>query len=234
MHPQTDIVIPVHGKRELLEKLVEGIFQHSQNFRLILVDDYSDVETTAFMMSVLLRQTYALYIRTASQNWFTRASNLGLRMVRTNRCILLNSDCVVDVNWLQELYDVWAEAEASGLKVGMVGSVLSEPEQRRWADFREPGYVTGHCLLLNMSLISEVANRRGTPGWYLDETRHDMLHINSDRFMSYDLNRMGYATIAAFKSAVGHYGGQSWGYNLGRLAQVKLGDPLKGEIITAG
>jgi len=229
-HPQTDIVIPVHGRRDLLEPLVEGIFKHTQNFRLILVDDMSDVETTAYMLGILQRQSIALYVRTGQQKWFTRASNLGLRLVRTQKTVLLNSDCVVDVGWLQELYDVWDDGIAKGLRVGLVGSVLSGEELRRWAEYNEPGYVTGHCILLDMAIISEVANRRGTPGWYLDETRHDMLHINSDRFLSYDINRMGYATIAAFKSAVGHYGGQSWGYNLGRLASVKIGDAEKGEI----
>lgn len=231
-HPQTDIVIPVHGRKDLIEKLLETLFMHTQDFRLILVDDFSDAETTAFMLEALKRQAFALYVRTSQQKWFTRASNIGLRLVRTSRVVLLNSDCIVDANWLQELYDVWDDASAQSLNVGMVGSVLSGEEPRRWAQYSEPGYVTGHCLLLDMALLSEIANKRGTPGWYLDETRHDMLHINSDRFLSYDLNRMGYATVAAFKSAVGHFGGQSWGYQLGRLGSIKIGDPLKGEIFS--
>lgn len=231
MNPQTDVVLPVHGKRELVEKLIDGLFLHTQNFRLILVDDFSDVETTAFLMSVLQRQREALYVRTAHQVWFTRASNLGLRLVRTVRAVLLNSDCVVDQGWLEELYDVWQDATDKGLRVGMVGSVLSGEEQRRWVEYRDPGYVTGHALLLDMGLISELSQSRGTPGWYFDETRQDTIHINSDRFLSYDLNRMGYATVASFKSAVGHYGGQSWGYNLGRLSQLSVGDPLKGNVL---
>jgi glycosyltransferase involved in cell wall biosynthesis len=231
MHPQSDIVLPVHGRKDLVEKLIETLFAHTENFRLILVDDFSDEETTAYLLGILHFQPQALYVRTGKQSWFTRASNTGLRLVRTSMAVLLNSDCVVDCGWLDELYNVWAEAAASGLNVGMVGSVLSGEEQRRWAEYKEPGYVTGHCLLLSMDLISQIAVKRGTPGWYLDETRQDMIHINSDRFLSYDLNRMGYATVAAFKSAVGHYGGQSWGYNLGRLAQLQVGDPLKGEVI---
>jgi len=76
-----------------------------------------------------------------------------------------------------------------------------------------------------------MAERRGNPGWYLDEVHREAAHINSDRFLSYELNRVGYATVASFKSAVGHHGGKSWDYNLGRVSQIQLGDPERGEVI---
>lgn len=232
MTPQTDIIIPVHGALDFTKLCIESVFEYTTDFRLILVDDFSDSETTTYLLSVLHRQATALYLRTSQQKWFTRASNLGLRLVRTQRCVLLNSDCVVDNAWLSELYGVWEEAEREsiGRKVGMVGAHLSDEEKRRFAFYLEPGYVTGHCLLLSMGVLAEMAERRGNPGWYLDETRQDALHINSDRYLSYEMNRAGYATVAAFKAAVGHHGGKSWGYNLARISQVRLGNPEKGEI----
>lgn len=234
MAPQTDIIIPVHNALEYTQPCIDTIFKHTKNFRLILVDDFSNVETTAYLMSVLQRQPEALYIRTAQQKWFTRASNLGLRLVRTQRCILLNSDCVVDNGWLDEMYAVWDEAAAiiTAKRIGIVGSHLSAEEPRRWSEYAEPGYVTGHCLLLSIPIVSEISERRGNPGWYLDEVHQDAAHINSDRYLSYELNRAGYATVASFKAAVGHHGGKSWGYNLGAAAQIRLGDPEKGEILS--
>lgn len=232
MAPQTDLIVPVHDAIEYVMDCIESVFKHTKDFRLILVDDFSNEETTAYLMGILQRQPTALYIRTGQQKWFTRASNIGLRMVRTQRCVLLNSDCVVDEGWLDELYDVWADAESKviGRKIGLVGSHLSAEEPRRWAESFEPGYVTGHCLLLSIPLLAEIAERRGNSGWYFDEVHREALHINSDRFLSYELNRVGYATVASFKAAVGHHGGKSWNYNLGRAAQVQLGDPLKGEV----
>jgi len=232
MHPQTDLVLPVHDALDYTTKCIDSLFEHTENFRLILVDDSSGRETTDFLLHVLSRIHTALYIRTAQQKWFTRASNLGLRLVRTERCVLLNSDCVVDKGWLEELYAVWDDAHTkmSGRKIGLVGSVLSVEEQRRWAEQIEPGYVTGHCLLLSIPVLSEVASRRGQEGWYLDEVHQNAAHINSDRFLCYELNKLGYATIASFKSAVGHHGGKSWGYNLNRVFGLRIGDPLKGEV----
>lgn len=231
-HPQTDIIIPVHNALSYTEACIDSIFTKTNRFRLIIVDDFSNVETTAYLMSVLQRQPEALYIRTAQQKWFTRASNIGLRLVRTQRCILLNSDCVVDDGWLETLYAVWSEAEQAGKRVGMVGSHQSAEEPRTWAEYVEPGYVTGHCLLLSIPILSEMADRRGNPGWYLDEVHCDAAHINSDRYLSYEMNRAGYATVASFKAAIGHHGGKSWGHDLSMVRRIRLGDAERGEIFS--
>ena len=234
MTPQTDIIIPVHDALEFVGPCIESVFRHTTNFRLILVDDYSKPETTAFLMGVLARQETALYVRTGQQKWFTRSSNIGLRLARTQKCILLNSDCVVDSGWLEELYSVWDEASqvVAPKPLGLVGGHLSAEETRRWAEYLEPGYVTGHCLLLSIPNLAVVAERRGNPGWYLDEMHREAIHINSDRFLSYELNRGGYATVASFKAAIGHHGGKSWGYDLSRVNQIQMGNAEKGEVFS--
>lgn len=232
MAPQTDIIVPIHDALEYTKACIDSLFAHTKNFRLILVDDFSQPETTAYLMGLLQKDPTMLYVRTAQQKWWTRASNIGLRLVRTQRCMLLNSDCVVDEGWLDELYDVWADAEAKmpGRRIGLVGSHLSAEEQRRWFEAVEPGYVTGHCLLLSMPILAEMADRRGTPGWYFNELDVQQIHIASDRILCWDMNRVGYATITSLKSAVGHHGGRSWGHQLSRLSSLRIGDPLKGEI----
>lgn len=232
-HPQTDVVVPVRDALEYTQNCFETLFAHTKDFRLIVVDDDSKVETTAYLMGLLLRQPTALYIRTGQQKWFTRASNLGLRMVRTPRAILLNSDCVVDEGWLEELYGVWEEASATpGVgRVGLVGSTLSAEEPRRWARIQHPGYVTGHCWLVSMEALSDISSRRGQPGWYLNEVLREAIHISSDRIGCWELNQAGWITIASMKAAVGHHGGKSWGYNLGRIASLRIGNPEVGEVI---
>lgn len=230
-NPQTDIVLPVHDAMEYTTVCLDSLFAHTENFRLILVDDYSTVEMSAYLMSILQRQPTALYIRTAQQKWFTRASNIGLRMVRTPRAVLLNSDCILDKGWLEELYGVWEEVEAMGARIGLVGSVFSGEEKRRWLQMAEPGYVTGHAVLFSMEALWQISEKRGQAGWFLDEVHQDAIHINSDKYASWEMNRMGMATIASFKSAVGHHGGKSWNYNLGRVYSLRIGDPLKGEVL---
>lgn len=226
MTPFTDIVIPIHGTREfpveaLLENCISTVVAHTTDFRFIFVDDCSDVECSTVVDKIAKRYSSSLLIRTHVQNWFTKAVNKGLRMVRTPRAIVLNCDTVVDDGWLQEMYDVWQEAETqTGKPVGLVGSNLNPDVVLRWRYTIPPHYVTGHCWLLSMDVIAAASNQRGMPGWYLDETNPANAHIRSDVELSHRLNGMGYLTIESFKSAVGHLGGKSWGHQLSRLSVI--------------
>lgn len=219
MTPETDIVICVRGTRRYpieqdFERCVDSLVKTTSNFRLILVDDDSDEIASAVVGRVSEWFDNSILVKTRFQRWFTRAYNLGLRLVRTPRAVILNADTILGEGWLDELYAVWADAEAAGHRVGLVGSALSDAELRRWIGTREPGYVTAHCSLLSMQAITEASAQRGQPGIYLDETRQDAIHIRSDVFICYELNRLGYVTIQSHKSRVGHAGGKSWGHDL--------------------
>ena len=218
-HPFTDVVIPVHNALSDLKECLVTVQQYTVDCRLILVDDCSEWNTTEFLYDFGKKNPSCIIMRTNRQRWFTRASNLGLKIVRTERSVLLNSDCVVDSGWLEELFDVWAEFQQQNpqRKIGLVGSVLSAEEPRRYAEIIYPGFVTGHCLLLSIPALFEISAARGMPGWYLNEVNVHAAHIHSDRDCSWELQKLGYATIASFKSAVGHKFGRSWHCDLGAI-----------------
>lgn len=222
-HPNTDIILTVHDALDYVRACVELLYQHTKNFRLIIVDDVSGVETRewAYGPECLGRNPSNLYIRTNKQRWFTRASNLGLRMVRTPWAIVLNSDTQLNDGWLDELYACKALAEEQGLKVGVVGHVGFDAG-KRWEATSHPNYVTAHCWLVNMEAMVAMAHARGHDGWYLNEVDQQQIHINSDRIGCHDLNRLGYSTIASYQASIGHHGGKSWGYNLGRVMNLNL------------
>lgn len=227
MTPPTDIVISVHGTRRYpiekdFENCVNSIDKHTSHHRFIFVDDSSDRDGAAVVDAVASRYPSCVLVRTHKQRWFTRAYNLGLRLVRTPWVVAMNADCVVDAGWLEELYAVRDDVAAQCGRVGLVGSVMSAEEQRRWGLSINQDYVTGHCWLLSMEAISDVSVRRGTPGIYLDETRQDSIHIRSDVTLCWDLNRAGWATVKSFKAPVGHIGGRSWGFNLAEIGAVTL------------
>ena len=213
MAPHTDIVIPVHGSREfpveeVFQTCVATVVQHTVSYRFIFVDDCSDLQCSAVVDQVANRYPNSVLIRTHTQNWFTKAVNKGLRLVRTPRAVVLNCDTVVDVGWLDEMYDVWDEVERQTLKpVGLVGSVLNPDVVMRWRYTVPPHFVTGHCWLLSMDVIARAAAERGMPGWYLDETNPANAHIRSDIEICHRLNGIGFLTVETFKSAVGHIGG---------------------------
>lgn len=224
MTPFTDIVICVRATREFpvekeFQDCVASLVENTNNFRLILVDDNSDREGASVVDRIAAGHPTSIVIRTHRQNWFSKAHNKGLRLVRTPRAVTLNCDTILDKGWLDELYDVWEDAKPLG-PIGLVGSVMSDEEPRRWAKTWNPGYVTGHCWLLSMEAIAQVSASRGMPGWYLDETKVENAHIRSDVELCWRLNGLGFQTIQSFKSRVGHLGGRSWGHNLSLLSGI--------------
>jgi GT2 family glycosyltransferase len=235
MPPATDIILPVHNALEYTKHCVETILAHTPALnRIILVDDVSDGETRDYLLWLLDHNKSWLYMRTGSQRWWTRAVNLGLRQARTERTVVINSDCEVNDGWMEELYDVWDEAAGQGLRVGLVGSQMAMGEARRWVSTKEPNYVTGHCLLFNIHVLQQASDDRGCSGWYLPErpgVDDRCAHIFSDNEICYQLNRMGYATITSFKAPVGHHGGRSWGHDLSKVYGLRGSSILTGEII---
>lgn len=221
-HAFTDIVIPVHDALSYLQHCIDTVCQHTSNFRIIFVDDFSDQATKDYLQSAIRDHKDWLLVQTGKQKWFTRASNLGLRLARTDKTVLLNSDTEVNAGWLQELHDVWVDVEAQrpGIRIGLVGSIVCDMNSpHRWIEshVRNQGYISGHCYLMNLLVLQELAQRRGTPGWYFNELDPQQIHIASDRIMCWDLNNAGFATIGCYHSAVGHHGGKSWGHNLGAI-----------------
>jgi glycosyltransferase involved in cell wall biosynthesis len=229
----TDVVMGVHATRlhpseGYFDRCIDSLMAHTRNYRLIVVDDASDEQGRRSIESTLSKcPNSTLLIRTHKQRWFTRAYNLGMRMCRSEWSVICNSDLEFGDGWLEELFDVRDDAaRQTGTKVGLVGSVLSIEETRRWAEstIQTRDYVTGHCVLVSIPALFEASNSRGMPGWYLDEIRQDAIHIRSDVYICWDLNNLGWKTIKSFKSAVGHVdgGGKSWGHDIGRVGRLTL------------
>lgn len=231
-HPFTDIVLPVHNATDYVKNCVRMLYEKTSDFRLIIVDDFSDIATREYLYGpeCLGRSSANIYVRTNSQRWFTRAVNIGLKNVRTERAIVLNSDCELGDSWLEQLYEVWDEA-AGQHNVGLVGSNnMNDPNRPKWETLREPNYVTGHCWLVSMAALKQAAQTRGTPDLYLNELEAKCIHIFSDNEICYLLNRIGLVTVVSYQSNVGHHGGKSWGHNLSLTWGLKITNSITGEV----
>ena len=224
--PNTDIVIPfrstgMFNTEQYLEECIRTLVERTHNFRLIFVDDNSDDLGRVRLHNIAARFPECVVVRTYKQRWFTRAVNLGLRLVRTPWCVELNSDTILGEGWLEELYAVAMEVAAlSGKRVGLVGSVYAANEPRRYHVTTPPDFVTGHCWLINMEAAAAVSSALGTPKDCLDETAPRSIHIFSDNHLCYQMNALGWQTVMAFKSGVGHIAGKSWGHNLGLIPRT--------------
>src|SRR5262249_49347459 len=126
----TYIVLAVHSRGEFntvpyLDKCMETLERHTTNYRMVFVDDYCDAEGAASVQRHAARYPESYIIKTHKQRWFTRAYNLGLRLVRSPWTVCLNVDVDLGPGWLEELYAVRDIAAAEiGTRVGLVGSTF--------------------------------------------------------------------------------------------------------------
>ena len=212
---KTDIVIPVRNAPLYVVRCIESVMKHTNSFKFIFVDDESKPETSYYLQGIQRAFPSTIIIRTGFQKWFTRASNLGLRLVQTQFTCLLNSDCEVHENWLEELYWVWEDMKTQGRNPGLIGSVTSHEEGRRWCETSEPNYITGHCLFFDINQMRNIVRDQfGRDLEILDHRTIEQAHINSERLLCYDLNRIGFHTAVSYKSWVDHEAGKSWGHDL--------------------
>jgi len=208
---KVDIVIPIHNALDFFKKCLQTILENTDKDLInsfIFVDDFSGQETKNFIKEFVEKEknNYSFKIfQTDKQKWFTRASNIGLRASIADRVILINTDTEVGIGWLEELQNVMDETDAL-----LVGSLYHPESPTRYAEQIEPNYVTGHCWLLKKEAFTIVG--------YLDEVHPDAIHINSDRYYSYSVNRAGHKPVYSYHSIVHHHGSRSW--NAGNVWQV--------------
>jgi GT2 family glycosyltransferase len=221
--PNTDIVIPIRLTKEFavadayFSKCISSLREYTHNFRPIFVDDNSDVDRQRDIEAAAELFPSSILVRTHKQRWFTRAINLGLSLARTTWVVTLNCDVVLNPGWLEELYTLRDLFVQQNKRVGLVGSVFSESESRRFEECRHPGYVTGHAVLQSIYALHDVANSRGTPGIFYNEIDPLMIHIRSDVEICYRMMSLGWTCVSAFKSYVGHEAGKTWGHLLHRI-----------------
>lgn len=238
MTPKTDIIVAVRSTarfplEQYFQTCIDSIVKHTSNYRFIFVDDASDASGAEVVARTAAGFDNSVLIRTHKQNWFTRAHNKGLRLVKTERVVMINSDCGVGEGWLDELYAVWEAAENTDFvkgnysHIGLVGSQDHAPQNPRFAfavPGTAPGYVTGHCWLVSVKALFDVSVERGTNGWYLNETNPLLAHIRSDVEMCVDMNKLNYRTVMSFHANVQHYGGKSWGHDLASIGGITIED----------
>ena len=142
-----DIVICVHNALDSTKACLESVIRCTlPPYRLIIVDDGSDILTSSYIDEQAAAQGLVV-IRNAKAVGYTRAANIGLRAVLSPWVVLLNSDTVVTPLWLDRM---WAHGARDPL-IGVIGplsntaSWQSVPrifEGDDWADNPLPPGVT--------------------------------------------------------------------------------------------
>lgn len=181
-----DIVVCVHNAIDDVKQCLASVLATSTvESRLIIVNDGSDTETTAWLRRFAAKQTDVELIETDGPLGYTCAANKGLEASTADHVVLLNSDTIVPRLWLADLLDCMQSDEGLGIvgPLSNAASYQSVPEvvdsQGGWAvndlppgynvdDFAElvhrispqqfprVDFVNGFCLMMSRQVIERI------------------------------------------------------------------------------
>ena len=142
-----DVIVCVHNALDDVRLCLDSVVSRTTgNYRLVVVNDGSDEETSEYLQGVCASLPGALLIETHGPLGYTRAANAGLRASEADHAVLLNSDTVVPSLWLERMLACMNSDDSIGI-VGPLSnaaswqSVPDVVEDGRWAvNELPPGY----------------------------------------------------------------------------------------------
>lgn len=220
------IVILNWNGKQLLEKFIPTVLQHSKNVATIYVIDNASTDRS---ISILTEKFPDVKIVQNSENGgYARGYNEGLKKIAADYFVLLNSDVEVTYNWMQPIislmeadrsiaacqpkilnYNVRDEFEYAGGGGGFIdkwgypfcrGRVFNsfEKDHGQYDDTREVFWASGACLFIRSNIFLE------TGGFDEDFFAH-MEEID----LCWRLKRAGYQIHYIPEATVYHVGGGS-------------------------
>lgn len=121
--PTVDVIVPIYNALEDVKNCIASLSVAKTNYRsrLILINDYSDKETTAWLRTAVKEfssNNLEIYLEENKTNLgYTKSVNVGLRLSKAPFIVTLNSDTIVTSFWLDGLINCLE----SNSKIGIVG-----------------------------------------------------------------------------------------------------------------
>jgi len=103
-HPQTDIICLVHNALEVTKGFVKHLYNNTENFRLILVDNGSGPVTQKYLEECA--NIGAVVIRSDINLGVIKGRNLGAKSVIADYFLNIDNDQYVQKNWLEYLFQL--------------------------------------------------------------------------------------------------------------------------------
>ena len=120
-----DIIICVHNAYEDVKRCIETVYEYTtEPFSIIIVDDGSEVQTRDYLRTLVENSTNIKLIRNEKGNGYTVAANMGLKASEAEYCVLLNSDTIVTIGWIDKMINCMKSNESIGI-VGPLSNTAS-------------------------------------------------------------------------------------------------------------
>ena len=113
------IITLTYNQLEYTQKFIESIFNYTEDFELIIVDNNSTDGTRAYLNKLKNKHSNIKVILNGENYGFPKAINQALNIANGKFIVLTNNDIIVTQNWLDKLVSV-AESDDN---IGIVGPI---------------------------------------------------------------------------------------------------------------
>lgn len=139
-----DIVICIHNALDDVRICLDSVVATRRTTdRVILINDGSDKETSAYLRAFSEDHNHVLLGESSIATGYTRAVNRGLQLSTADFVILLNSDTIVPEQWVEKLTD----AAFGSKNVGIVGPLSNAASHQS---------IPNHKSLKNQTAINKL------------------------------------------------------------------------------
>jgi len=220
----TSIVILTYNELDCTRECLESIARNTpEPHEIILVDNGSSDGTLPYLRELAAGGSHFRLLENGENLGFAAGCNLGMRLARGGRILLLNNDVVVTRGWLGGLLDCLEREPGAGI-VGPMSNEVAGPQRVAGTGYRSTeeleafarsfgrknggrrvrvGRVVGFCMLFTRELLERVGE--------LDQS------FGSGNFEDDDLclraALAGFGSVIAGDVLIHHYGSRSFKAN---------------------
>jgi len=220
----TSIVILTYNELDCTRECLESIARNTpEPHEIILVDNGSSDGTLPYLRELCAGDPRYRLQENGENLGFAAGCNLGMRLARGGRILLLNNDVVVTRGWLAGMLDCLERAPGAGI-VGPMSNEVAGPQRVAGTSYRSTeeleafarsfgranggrripvGRVVGFCLLLTRELLERVGE--------LDESFGSGNFEDDDFCLRAAL--AGFGCVIAGDVFIHHYGSRSFKAN---------------------
>jgi len=166
-----DLIMVIWNEWKMTKDALKTIKENSNfPYRLILVDNNSDLKTKDFLQSIEKSQEYGettVIYNDKNEGWL-KATNKGLKESRSPYMCLINNDILCGVDWLKNIIDLMEKNPQIGLvnprgneisenkKVDDVDIYSQELSMKNFEQYEELDHCSGFCMVIKRELTDKI------------------------------------------------------------------------------
>ncbi|BAO43438.1 glycosyltransferase [Thiolapillus brandeum] len=160
MSPSVDVIVPVYGGREALQRCLASVLRYPQeaNWRLVIINDASpDPAVQQDLEKVAAEHAHVVLLENSQNLGFVGTVNRGMSLDADADVVLLNSDTEVANDWLDRLVAAAYSAE----RIGTVTPFSNNATICSFPRFCQSSELPRHWSLAEMDNLFARTNRGG-------------------------------------------------------------------------